>query len=168
MIDKDFCNLTLSLKLSLSNIQVSNHQCWWVVANTKPKPVLPALRWLFAKQTIPPFWISWLINRWRYQLPWLQGNGEYWCNGDCVWIDGQCEPATTTMSPTISHPSKGKHANLRKICKIVFWNEGGRGRGGGVKCHEMSNVMKCSTMSYRLRSVPSSPGWSFLTPKKLL
>ena len=27
----------------------------------------------------------------RYQLCWLKGNGESWCNGDCVWINGQCQ-----------------------------------------------------------------------------
>ena len=73
-------------KLSKSS-QVSA-QRWWVVAITKPKPVLPALRWVIAKQIIPYLWISWSIDLWRYQL---QGNGESWCNGDCVWISDQCQ-----------------------------------------------------------------------------
>ena len=36
-------------------------------------------------------WISRWISHWRYQLSWLQGGqGKGWCNGDCVWSDGQC------------------------------------------------------------------------------
>ena len=29
-----------------------------------------------------------------FQHSWLQGNGAGWCNGDCVWTNGQCESGT--------------------------------------------------------------------------
>ena len=47
--------LLLASTWLLKSFQVSPHPLRWIVAVTKPRPVLIALRWLISKLTIPPF-----------------------------------------------------------------------------------------------------------------
>merc|ERR1711962_1707146 len=36
-----------------------------------------------------------------------EGNGEYWCSGDCVWKDDQCEEADHLVSLDVAEERAG-------------------------------------------------------------
>ena len=90
----------------------------------------------------------------------LKGNGENWCNGDCVWIDGQCQSG----GPCLNSQPIWFH-KISSFCLNLFegswspwspWSSCSQACGEGIgtrtrSCSSSSNPAFCPGSSTKTR-----------------
>jgi len=77
-----------------------------------------------------------------YECP--QGNGAAWCNGECSWIDNQCQPFGTTPTP-IAPPTKSPTMSPTVPCIFCDDNPSGSMKKNGKECDGQNAINTINT-----------------------